>query len=210
MRASGTIALQLRESTENFVIPAAQGMIVPEQPQCKDASIICQLLPGGCRQVPLYPFSFLLLFFRGEDCCWWQYLSHWLNSLDHYSGAPAHGMIGAVSLSVPQHLMWKTQDTHCLANGEAIEEQKVVVQSIQSHFLLSMGKKLSLVSSPINSSLSWGFWTLGGFMQLVLTVWFIRNFPSIVHNIYVCVYNYRINLWGAFNFLYLATWQVYG
>lgn len=47
---------------------------------------------------------------------------------------------GAVSLSVPQHLTWKTQDTHCLANGEAIEEQKVVVQTIQSHFLLSMGK----------------------------------------------------------------------
>lgn len=81
MRASGTIALQLREPTENFVIPAAQGVITPEQPQCKDARIICQLLPGGCQQVPLYPFSFLLLFCRGEDCCWWQYLSQWLNSL---------------------------------------------------------------------------------------------------------------------------------
>lgn len=109
-RDSGTIALQLRESTENFVIPAAQGMIAPEQSQRKDAGIICQLLPGRRWQVALHPLFFLLLFCRGEGGCWWQYLSHWLKSLDHYSGAQAHGMIGAVSLSVPQHLTWKTQD----------------------------------------------------------------------------------------------------
>lgn len=52
-----------------------------------------------------------------------------LKSLDHYSDAQAHGMIEAVSLSVPQHLSWKTQNIQCLVNEDTIQEQEVVIQT---------------------------------------------------------------------------------